>query len=255
MRQSIPSRLAILFLAFWSFHLDGISQNTSSGFLVEGRVNNSHGEKAVGAVIMVKGTTTGTVTDTMGNFTLKVPSEESILVISHYSSTSSIEVALKGSKKVVARFGDNPESNPQLLGEGYIVHSKVDEAPSPNEGILEWNKYLSKNIKYPHSARESKTQGTVVVGFKVREDGTIADVEIIRGIGGQCDEEAVRIIAEGPAWAPGKVGDQPVRTQLSLAIRFVLAAEPGVASPNQQNEKAIAERYGKHLTVIGYQVQ
>ncbi|MFN3997227.1 TonB family protein [Algoriphagus sp.] len=255
MRQSILCKVFILFLAFFGYQLDGVSQNTSSEFLVEGRVNNAQGEKAVGAVILVKGTTTGTVTDTMGNFSLKVPSEESILVISHFSSPSSIEVALKGGKNVVVRFGENSESNPQPVREGFIIHSKVDEAPSPREGILEWNKYLSKSIKYPHSARESKTQGTVVVGFKVKEDGTIADVEIIRGIGGECDEEAVRVIAEGPTWAPGKVGDQAVTTQLSLAVRFVLATDPGVASLSQQNEKAIADRFGKHLTVVGYQVK
>lgn len=255
MRQSFRNKIIYLILAFLSVQFDASSQNTSAGFLVEGRVNNAQGEKAVGAVILVKGTTTGTATDSMGYFTIKVPSEESILVISHRSSPSSIEVALKGSKKVVVRLGESSESNHQFLSDGFIVHGKVDEAPSPSEGILEWNKYLSKSIKYPHSARESKTQGTVVVGFKVKEDGSIDDVEIIRGIGGGCDQEAVRVIAEGPTWAPGKVGDQPVTTQISLAVRFVLAADPGIASPSQQNEKAIADRFGKHLTVIGYQVK
>ncbi len=253
MQNTIISRLFILLVAILGFQVEAISQDTSGGFLVEGRVNNAQGEKAAGAVILVKGTTTGTVTDTMGSFALKVPSEESILVISHYSSPSSIEVALKGSKKVVVRFGDNPETNPRLLGEGFMVHGNVDEAPSPSEGIHEWNKYMSKNIKYPQSARASNTQGTVIVGFKVKEDGTVADVEVIRGIGGGCDQEAVRIIAEGPTWDPGKIGDQPVVTQITLPIRFVIAVDPGVASPDQRNEKAIADRFGKHVTVIGYQ--
>jgi TonB family protein len=255
MRHIITGNFFIFLVAILGFNEEAFSQNASSGFLVEGRVNNSQGEKAPGAVILVKGTTTGTVTDIEGLFSLIVPSEESILVISHYSSPSSIEVDLKGSKKVVARFGENPESNPQLLGEGFIVHDKVDESPSPSEGILEWNKYLSKSIKYPLVARESKIQGTVVVGFKVKQDGKIADVEIIRGIGGGCDQEALRVITEGPAWAPGKVGNQEVTTQISLAVRFVLAADPGFASPSQQNEKAIADRFGKHLTVIGYQTK
>lgn len=255
MRHIITGKLFIFLIAILGYQVEAFSQNASSGFLVEGRVNNAQGEKAVGAAILVKGTTIGTATDTMGYFTLKVPSEESILVISHFSTPSSIEVALKGSKKVVVRLGEKNESNSQLLGEGFIVHGKVDEAPSPSEGILEWNKYMSKNIKYPHSARESKTQGTVVVGFKVKEDGTIADVEIIRGIGGECDQEAVRIIAGGPTWDPGKVGDQPVTTQISLAVRFVLAGDPGVASLSQQNEKAIADRFGKHVTVVGYQAK
>lgn len=253
MQNTIISRLFILLVAILGFQVEAISQDTSGGFLVEGRVNNAQGEKAIGARILVKGTETGTVTDTMGYFTIKVTSEESILVISHRSSPSSIEVPLKGSKKVVVRFGDNPESNPRLLGEGFMVHGNVDEAPSPSEGIHEWNLYMSKNIKYPHSARTSNTQGTVIVGFKVKEDGTVADVEVIRGIGGGCDQEAVRIIAEGPTWDPGKIGDQPVVTQITLPIRFVIAVDPGVASPDQRNEKAIADRFGKHVTVIGYQ--
>lgn len=88
----------------------------------------------------------------------------------------------------------------------------------------------------------------------MKEDGTVANVEVIRGIGGECDEEAVRIIAEGPQWIPGKKGDQPVTTLITLPIRFVLAVEPGVASPKQQNEKAIADRFGKHVIVVGHQV-
>jgi TonB family protein len=255
MRHIITGKLFILLVAILGYHVEAFSQNASSGFLVEGRVNNAQGEKAVGAVILVKGTTIGTATDTMGYFSLKVPSEEAILVISHYSTPSSIEVALKGSKKVVVRLGEKNESSPQLLGEGFIVHGKVDEAPSPSEGVLEWNKYMSKNIRYPQIARESKIQGTVVVGFKVKEDGTIADVEIIRGIGGECDEEAIRIIAGGPTWNPGKVAGHPVTSQLSLAIRFVLAEDPGVTSPSQQNEKAIADRFGKHVIVVGYQAK
>ncbi|MEZ5083006.1 MAG: energy transducer TonB [Bacteroidales bacterium] len=71
-------------------------------------------------------------------------------------------------------------------------------------------------------ARESGIQGRVFVTFVVERDGNITDVKILRGIGGGCDEEALRVIKNMPKWTPGKQRGKPVRVQFNMPIMFKL---------------------------------
>jgi protein TonB len=110
-----------------------------------------------------------------------------------------------------------------------VVVEKVDEIfdvvetqPSPPGGMSAWNKYLSDNLKYPTQARRMGVEGSVIVVFVVNTDGSIQDVEVLRGIGGGCDEEAVRVVKGAPKWEPGKQRGRPVRTRMRLPIRFKL---------------------------------
>lgn len=246
------SYFCLLLFGFLAIFSDSFAQKISEGIKIKGSVVDQDDKIVRGASILIKGTTSGTVTNMDGNFWLTVPSSDAVLVVTFIDlETKEILVSDKTEFKITLK----PEVKFQLSEAGFMVHDKVDQLPTPSEGIEEWNRYLSKNIKYPQTAREANTQGTVIVGFKVKEDGTVANVEIIRGIGGGCDQEAVRIIAEGPDWEPAIKGGQAVTTQLSLPIRFVIAVDPGVSSPKQQNEKAIADRFGKHVTVVGYKAK
>lgn len=83
-------------------------------------------------------------------------------------------------------------------------------------------KFLRDNIKYPQIARESGIQGTVYVTFVVEKDGRVTDIRVLRGIGGGCDEEAVRVIKAMPRWQPGKQRGKPVRVQFNMPIKFTL---------------------------------
>jgi len=72
-------------------------------------------------------------------------------------------------------------------------------------------------------ARESGIQGTVYVTFVVERNGNVTDVKILRGIGGGCDEEALRVVQNMPKWEPGKQRGKPVRVQFNMPIKFTLA--------------------------------
>ncbi len=82
--------------------------------------------------------------------------------------------------------------------------------------------YLSNNVHYPESARKAGIEGPVLVRFIVNEDGAVSDVEVIRGIGGGCDEEAARAIAAMPHWKPGMQNGIPVKVYFTLPVKFVL---------------------------------
>jgi protein TonB len=102
------------------------------------------------------------------------------------------------------------------------IFTVVEEMPSFPGGDLELLKFMAENTKYPPLARENGLQGIVVVTFVVDERGRIDKVQILRGIGGGCDEEAVRVVKAMPQWKAGKQRGMPVRVQYNLPFRFTL---------------------------------
>lgn len=103
------------------------------------------------------------------------------------------------------------------------IFTVVEESPSFPGGDEARIRFLTENIKYPQIARESSIQGTVYVTFVVEKNGNVTDVRVLRGIGGGCDEEAVRVIKAMPKWNPGKQRGKPVRVQFNMPIKFTLA--------------------------------
>ena len=71
-------------------------------------------------------------------------------------------------------------------------------------------------------ATDAGISGVVYVTFVVGKDGKITDVKVLRGIGGGCDEEAIRVVKSMPPWKPGKQRGKAVTVQYNLPIRFTL---------------------------------
>ena len=98
----------------------------------------------------------------------------------------------------------------------------VEEMPAFPGGEQKLMEYVGKNIKYPQIARESGIQGRVFVGFVVEPDGSVSNVKLLRGIGGGCDEEAMRVIKNMPRWKPGKQRGKAVRVSYQIPVMFRL---------------------------------
>ena len=106
--------------------------------------------------------------------------------------------------------------------EMFVVVEVSPEYPGGDQARL---KYLGENIGYPKEAIELGIQGTVYVSFVIEKDGTISNVKVLRGIGGGCDEEAVRVALNMPKWKPGTQKGKPVRVQFNMPIKFVLGSK------------------------------
>ena len=98
----------------------------------------------------------------------------------------------------------------------------VEEMPAFPGGEAKLMEYVAKNIKYPQIARETGIQGRVFVGFVVEPDGSVSNVKVLRGIGGGCDEEAMRVVKSMPKWKPGKQRGKAVRVSYMLPVNFKL---------------------------------
>ncbi|WP_425392871.1 TonB family protein [Ekhidna sp.] len=102
------------------------------------------------------------------------------------------------------------------------VFTIVEESASFPGGIDAFNQYLRENLKYPQVAQDNKKEGRVFVQFIVEKDGSLTDVHIVKGIGGACDKEAVRVLMNSPKWNPGKQRGKKIRQKMIQNILFKL---------------------------------
>jgi protein TonB len=102
------------------------------------------------------------------------------------------------------------------------IFTIVEEMPEFPGGMKALFEYLGRELSYPPMAKDARIQGKVYVTFVVERDGSIADVRILRGIGGGCDEEAIKVVQSMPKWTPGKQRNKPVKVQYNLPINFIL---------------------------------
>lgn len=98
----------------------------------------------------------------------------------------------------------------------------VEEYPEFPGGMNAWAKFIQKNLNYPYKAQDANVQGKVYLSFVVEKDGSITDVNVLRGIGAGCDEEAMRVIKKSPKWKAGKQNNEAVRVRYTMPISYTL---------------------------------
>lgn len=146
--------------------------------------------------------------------------------ISDAVTSESIEKAdtLKGKPQTTVIVGD--KNNPDNEEEPYTA---VEQMPQFPGGPSELMKYISANLRYPEDAKRDKTEGRVIARFTVKKDGSIGDVNIVRGVSPSLDAEAVRVLSDMPKWEPGMQNGKAVATLYTVPVMFKLDKE-GAAS-------------------------
>ena len=105
----------------------------------------------------------------------------------------------------------------EYVGKVYDVVYENPHFPGGNGALLQW---LSENIRYPSGC--ACVQGRVIVSFFVEPDGSLSDIELVRKVDPELDEEVVRVVKAMPKWIPVKHNNQPVRAKFTLPITFKL---------------------------------
>jgi protein TonB len=104
-----------------------------------------------------------------------------------------------------------------------VIFVVVEKVAEPKDGMAKFYTYIADNLFYPAQARRMGVEGKVFVEFVVNKDGSLTDIVVVRGIGAGCDEEAIRIIKNCPAWNAARQRGKPVRQRMVLPISFKLA--------------------------------
>ena len=116
-----------------------------------------------------------------------------------------------------------PEGDRDEEPEEVFFPGSLQQNPEPIGGLEAFYAFISKHLKYPRLAKQMDVSGKVFVQFVIDKDGSLTDVEVIKGIGAGCDEEAQRVIAEAPKWMPGKQRGRPVKVRMVVPIVFKLS--------------------------------
>ena len=98
----------------------------------------------------------------------------------------------------------------------------VEEQPEFPGGQAEFMKFVVANMRYPRQARSMGVEGRVFVKAVVGKDGKLTDIEVMKGIGAGCDEEAIRVVSQSPPWKPGRQRGREVRTRIVIPLVFKL---------------------------------
>lgn len=102
----------------------------------------------------------------------------------------------------------------------YTSAEVMPQFPGGEAGLLDW---VNNHVIYPKACMEMGIQGRVVLRFVVKSDGSIGDVQIVRGKDPNLDKEAVRVVKSLPGFTPGMMNGEPVNVWYTLPVTFRLA--------------------------------
>ena len=84
-----------------------------------------------------------------------------------------------------------------------------------------YQKFVRENIAYPEEAILNKVEGYVYLVYTVNNIGGISDIEVTKGIGFGCDEEAVRVISM-MQYEPARNRGIKMKVEMKTKIHFKL---------------------------------
>ena len=102
------------------------------------------------------------------------------------------------------------------------MYEIVEQMPEFPGGLTALMNYLRANIHYPAAAQSAGIEGRVIVSFIVEPNGSVSNVEIVRGVDSNLDQEALRVVRQMPKWKAGKQDGSTVRVKFHLPIKFML---------------------------------
>lgn len=109
------------------------------------------------------------------------------------------------------------DEQPETASPEEEVYTVVDTQPELIGGL----RALHQRVNYPERAVRRGIEGRVVVQMIVDENGRVREPRVIKGIGGGCDREALRVVRKAE-FEPATRDGEPVSAQHSVWIQFRL---------------------------------
>ena len=226
--------LMTLLLTFSNCNTPSAKQTDGNGNVKISAVVVDDVAPIVGAAVVIKNTTSGSITDLDGEFALEAPADGTLRISMPGFQPKEIAVKdVKDGMKIRLEIDPNgmkaDDAQSQLsvgkanddVVEGQIF-TVVEEQPSFPGGLPALFKYLAAEVKYPVIAQENGIQGRVVTSFVVDKEGNIKQVKVERGVDPALDAEALRVVKAMPKWIPGKQKGEVVAVRYILPVQFKL---------------------------------
>ena len=214
----------------------------------------------LGASVIIRGTTNGTLTDLDGKFVLAGLKKDDVIQVS-FVGFQTRSVIVKDESPLTILLDDDVQNLEEMIVVGMgakdgkpakaentdvvfdmpleeamkaekqqketpqkeeVIFQVVEQMPEFPGGMQKALEFLGKNIKYPVAAQEAKIEGRVIVQFVVGRDGSVSDAKVMRGVNPELDAEAVRVVSIMPNWIPGKQRGKAVAVKYTMPIMFRL---------------------------------
>ena len=177
---------------FLSFVLLSVSTIMYSQTEIKGTVVDAKGETIIGATVMEKGTSNGTITDFDGNFTIKV--KEGAILVFTYIGYQTMELPAKQDMQVTMQ--DDAEVLQEVVVTGYTTQRKADLTGAIS--TVSVDEMAKQNENNPMKALQGR-----VPGMNITADGNPSGAATvrIRGVGTLNDNDPLYIIDGVPTKA------------------------------------------------------
>ena len=186
-------------------------------------VSAEDGQPLPGVNVVIDGTTTGTVTDTEGNFTLPANQNQRLVFSFIGLQTQEVNVSDKDKEDVELKSDATQLSEVVVTGLGIVADDNAEaiiHLAYPVGGKKVYDKYLDDNVRYPSEALKNNIKGKVRIEFAVHADGSLNEYEVVKSLGYGCDEEVIRLIKDGPKWSPTTENGRPVESKVRVGVKF-----------------------------------
>lgn len=145
------------------------------------------------------------------------------LDVEELSTEEDQDIAVR-SKKVASPVAgaESPAAREAVTADTMLDTASSYHAAEPDKGRRNYERYLKRNLKYPDAAKENNIQGEVVLVLTINTFGSITNIDVVQSLGYGCDQEAIRLIREGPEWVPGNMNNTAIEDKVMVAVPFKL---------------------------------
>ncbi len=197
---------------------------------ISGLVTDQFGEPLIGANVLFAESQNGTMTDIDGRFTLLGSEADQKLEVTYTGfapqkveiySQNDLNISLNESEilldeVVVSDYSSREKRRASKSKQKVETLKKLNSTskPIPEGGFEDYKEYLINNLQFPDDAVANGISGEVLLKFTVLPNGLLSNFQIQKPLGFGCDEEAIRLLNEGPKWI------SPIAQEVSYAITF-----------------------------------
>ena len=128
------------------------------------------------------------------------------------------------SKKTAAPMAgaETPALREAITSDTILEDASDYKAAEPDKGRRSYERYLKRSLNYPAAAKENNIEGEVVLVLSINSFGSITNIDVVQSLGYGCDDEAIRLVREGPHWVPGTMNNTAIDDKVMIAVPFNL---------------------------------
>ena len=130
-----------------------------------------------------------------------------------------------------------------------VIFTAPEQNPEFPGGIDEMYKFIAANMTYPETALRANVEGRVFVKFVVKADGSIGNIEVLKGLGFGCDQEALRVINLMPKWKPGYQNGEKVNVYFTMPVVFKLDKDLSILKTESLPKEVLYVVNGKETSL------